>query len=204
VRAFTFQHGGVPWPAGLTLLHAYVTADLARSRELAAMIASCRAATHGEPLAHVGDPWLHITLCQVAIPASWVDGAARSELAACIGGRLAGVKPFAITVGPPFPVQAGVLLGVADGPLEQVRRAVSDAVADVLGAGAVGGNAGPLHMTESYAKGVADDTSIESELAVVRPRRAAFRVEAVELVEVSADQQAKTITWVPVASVPLG
>jgi hypothetical protein len=204
VRAFTFQHGGAPWPAGLTLLHVYVTADLPRYRELAAVVDSCREATRGEPLAHVGDSWLHVTLCQVAIPASSVDEAARSALAARIGERLAGVKPFTTTVGPPFLVPAGVLLGMADGPLGQVRRAVSDAVADVLGAEAVGGNTGPLHMTESYACADADDASIESRLAGVRPRHAALPVEAVDLVDVSADQQAKTIRWVPVARIPLG
>jgi hypothetical protein len=185
----------VPWPAGLTLLHVYVTANLVRAFELAAMIASCREATRGEPLTHVGDPWLHITLCQVTIPASSVDEGQRAALAASVGEKLIDVGPFTITVGPPFPVPTGVLLGVANGRLELVRHAVSDAVAGVLGTDAVGGNSGPLHMSESYAYADADDARIESELAAVHPRRASLLIEGVDLVDVSADQAAKTITW---------
>ena len=203
MRAFTFQQGGVPWPAGLTLLHVYVTANLARCSGLAAMIASCRDITRGEPLAHVGDPWLHITLCQVLTPASSVDEGQRAALAASIGEKLIDVDPFTITVGPPFPVPTGVLLGVATGPLDLVRQTVSDAVAGVLGAGAVGGNTSPLHMTESYAYGDADDARIESKLAAVRRRHASLLVEGVDLVDVSADQAAKTITWTLVSRIPL-
>jgi hypothetical protein len=59
-------------------------------------------------------------------------------------------------------------------------------------------------VTESYARGDADDARVESALAAVRPRHAFLSVEAVHIVDVSADQRAKTITWVPVASIPLG
>ena len=85
MRAFTFQHGGAPWPAGLTLMHVYVTVDLARSRELAALVQACRAATRGEPLAHVPDQWLHVTLGQIAVPARQLSAGQRVALAAEIG-----------------------------------------------------------------------------------------------------------------------
>jgi hypothetical protein len=192
----------MPWPAGLTLLHVYVTANLARFSGGAAMVASCRDMTRGEPLAHVGDPWLHITLCQVVTPASSVDEGQRAALAASIGRTLLDVDPFTVTVGPPFPVPTGVLLRVATGPLDLVRQKVSDAVAGALGAGAVGGNTSSLHMTESYAYGDADDARIASKVAAVRPHRASLLVEGVDLVDVSADQAAKTITWTPVSRIP--
>jgi hypothetical protein len=205
MRPFTFSRAGQPWPPGLTLLHVYVVADLARDRELAALVAGCRGATRGEPLAHVGDAWLHITLCQIAVPAHEVGGDQRAALATRIGQQLAGVAPFAITVGGPFCVPTGVLLGIADGRerLAEVRRLVSAAARTVLGPAAINGDEGTLHMTESYAYGQATDDRIQARIDAVRPRRAAMRVDAVHLVDVAADQQAKAITWAPVAAVAL-
>jgi hypothetical protein len=205
MRPFTFSHARQAWPPGLRLLHAYVVADLARDRELAALIAGCRAATSEEPLAHVGDAWLHITLCQVTVPAHAVGGDQRAALATRIGERLSGVAPFAIAVGDPICVPTGVLLGIADGMerLGEVRRLVCAAAGAVLGPAAIGGNLGTLHMTESYARGEADDERVQARVDAVRPRRAAMRVDAVHLVEVTTDQQAKTVRWTPVAAIAL-
>lgn len=206
MRPFTFSHAGRPWPPGLTLLHVYVVADLARDRKLAALVDGCRAATGGEPLAHVGDAWLHVTLCQIAVPAHEVGGDQRAALATRIGQRLAGVAPFTITVADPSCVPAGVLLGIADGaePLAEVRRRVSTAAGMVLDPALISGNEGTLHLTESYAYGEADDDRIQARLDRVQPRRAPVHIDAVHLVDVATDQQAKAISWAPVASVTLG
>jgi hypothetical protein len=205
MRPFTFSYAGQAWPPGLRLLHAYVVADRARDRELAALIAGCRAATSEEPLAHVGDAWLHITLCQVTVPAHAVGGDQRAALATRIGERLSGVAPFAIAVGDPFCVPTGVLLGIVEGTrrLAGIRRLVSAAAGAVLGPAAVGGNLGTLHMTESYACGEAGDERVQARIDAVRPRRAAMRVEAVHLVEVTTDQRAKTVRWTPVTAIAL-
>lgn len=205
MRPFTFSCAGRAWPPGLRLLHVYVVADLARDRELAALIAGCRAATSEEPLAHGGDAWLHITLCQITVPAHEVGRDQRAALAARIGQRLSGVAPFAIAVGDPFCVPTGVLLGIAGGMerLAEVRRLVSAAAGAVVGPAAISGNLATLHMTESYAYREADDERVQARVDSVRPRRAAMRVDAVALVEVTTDQQAKTVRWTPVAAIAL-
>jgi hypothetical protein len=177
---------------------------VARSPGLAALMASCRQATAGEPLAHIGDPWLHVTLCQVKVPARTLDDEQRAALAGAIGRAIATVTPFTITVTEPTRVPTGVICGIGDGPLGQVRRLVSEAARSVLGTAAIGGDSGMLHLSESYAYGDADDARIDAQLLAVRPRRAALLVEAVDLVDVSADQDAKAITWSPVARIPLG
>lgn len=203
MHAFTFRQGPVPWPDGLTLLHVYVLGEVARSPGLAALMASCRAATAGEPLAHIRDDLLHVTLCQVAVPARDIGDDQRASLAAAIGRAAGAVSPFMITVTEPVRVQAGVLCGIADGPLEQVRRRVSEAARSVLGHSAVGGDRGPLHMSESYAYADADDARVDGQLRAVRPRQATVPVDAVHLVDVSADQATKAVSWLPLARFPL-
>lgn len=203
MRAFTFRQGAVPWPDGLTLLHVYALGEVARSPGLGALMASCREATAGEPLAHINDDRLHVTLCQVAVPARTIGAEQRAALGAAIGHATGGVTPFTITVTEPVRVLTGVLCGIADGPLERVRRLVSEAARSVLGQAAVGGDTGPLHMSESYAYADADDARVDEELRAVRPRRATVPVDAVHLVEVSADQATKAVSWQLIARIPL-
>jgi len=204
VHAFTFKQGSVRCPDGLSLLHVYALGDVARSPGLAALMASCRQATATEPLAHIGDPWLHVTLCQVRMPARAIGPRERAALAAAIGRAVADVAPFTITVTEPARVPTGVICAIADGPLGQVRRLASEAARSVLGDTAVGGDSGLLHMSESYAYGDADDGRVEEELRAVRPRQATVPVDAVHLVDVLGDQVTKAITWAEVARIPLG
>jgi len=204
MRAFTFRCGGVPWPAGVTLLHVYALPDLARSQDLTALVRDCRAATRGEPLAHVADEWLHITLCQIALPARAVGAGQRVALAAEIGQALRGAEPCTVTVNGPFRAGTGVTLSIGDdGTLAGIRDLVSAAPGAVLGAG-LAISPSHLHMTESYAYADADDARIGSQLASVRPRGVSLLVDAVVLVDVSVNQGAKTIAWSPVARIPLG
>lgn len=204
MHAFTFKQGSVRCPDGLSLLHVYALADVARSPGLAALTASCRQATAGEPLAHIGDQWLHVTLCQVKVPARTLDDEQRAALVAAIGRATATVTSFTITVTEPTRVPTGVICGIGDGPLGQVRRLVSEAARSVLGGAAIGGDSGMLHMSESYAYGDADDARVDEELSAVRPRQATVPVDAVHLLDMRGDQATKAITWVPVARIPLG
>jgi len=204
VHAFTFRQGAAPWPDGQPVLHVYALGDVARSPALAALMTSCRRATATEPLAHIGDDWLHVTLCQVTVPSRAVGAAQRAALAAAIGRAVAAVTPFTITVTEPVRVRVGVICGLADGPLEQVRELVSEAARSVLGPTAVGGDSGGLHMSESYAYGDADDARVDAKLRTVRPRHASVPVDAVHLVDVSADQATKAISWVTLDRIPLG
>jgi 2'-5' RNA ligase superfamily len=204
VHAFTFRQGTGPWPDGLTVLHVYALGDVARSPGLAALMASCRRATAAEPLAHVGDDWLHVTLCQVTVQAPAIGAGRRATLAAAIGHAVAAVTPFTVTVTEPVRVPTGVICGIADGPLGRVRELVSEAARSVLGQAAIAGDSGVLHMSESYAYADADDARVDEELRAVRPRRATVPVDAVHLVDVSADQATKAISWVTLARIPLG
>jgi len=206
VTPFTYKFGQDPWPEDLTLLHAYVLPHVPRAPGLAALVGACRDATRGEPLAHIPDEWLHITLCQIAVPARQVGEAARAALVAALGERLAAVPSFTVTVGTPLGVPSGVLLGIADGlgRLEQVRGLVTSAVAGALGPGTpLASHTWPVHLTESYAYGAADDERVQAALEGVSPREAPLSVGAVDLVDVSVNQATKGISWKPVARIPL-
>jgi hypothetical protein len=207
VKPFTYKFGQDAWPEGLTLLHAYVLPDLPRNPGLAALVSACREATRGEPLAHVPDEWLHITLCQIAVPSDQVSAADRAALAAEIGKRVAGFPPFTITAGNPFCVATGVLIDVTAGAirLDLMRAEVAAAVQTALGAATpLTGVDLPLHLTASYAYGEADDDRVRARLDGLAVREAPLPVEAVALVDVSVNQATKGITWTPVARFPLG
>lgn len=206
MKAFTFKRAGVPWPAGMTLLHVYVVADLARNPKLAELVASSRAALDGMPLGHVEDDWLHVTLCQIRTPADQVDEAGRTAIAREIGLRLAGLEPFQVSVGGPFGVPTGVLFEIAEGveALDDVRRKVAAGVAAACGLHAVDGHTSSLHMSESYARADADDEVIALRLAPRRNTYAPLRVDRVELVDVTIRQEDKAVSWTRVAAIALG
>jgi hypothetical protein len=206
MKAFTFKRAGVPWPAGMTLLHVYVVADLARNPELAGLVASSRAALDGMPLGHVGDDWLHVTLCQIRTPADQVDAAGRTAIAREVSLRLAGLKPFQVSVGSPFGAPTGVLFEIAEGAgaLDDVRRKVAAGAAAACGLDAVDGHTSSLHMSESYARADADDEEIARRLAPLRDTYAPLRVDRVELVDVAIRQEDKAVGWTQVAAIGLG
>jgi hypothetical protein len=204
MRPFTFMHGQEPWPEGLTLLHVYVVADLARNPELATLIAGCRAATAGMPLAHVGDDWFHITMYQLGIPADQVTGPEREALAEALRGRLQHVRPFTVAVGRALSHDSGVIFDVGpDAPLNDLRARVAAAAEDARGPEASRYDAGVLHLTESYATGESDSDQAQRRLRRVRPGHAPLLVDAVELVDVAAGLEAKTIRWKRLARIPL-
>jgi len=205
LKPFTFMHEQEPWPEGLTLLHVYVVADLARNPELATLIQGCRAATAGWPLAHVGDDWFHLTLYQLGIPADQVTGPEREAIADALRSRLKDVPPFTITVGSALSYESGVVFDVGpDAPLNDLRERVAAAMRDARGPEASRYETGVLHLTESYATAEANSDQAQRKLRRVRPSHAPLLIDAVELVDVAAGLEAKTITWKQVAQVPLG
>jgi hypothetical protein len=131
LKPFTFMHEQEPWPEGLTLLHVYVVADLARNPEPATLVQGCRAATAGWPLAHVGDDKLHITLYQLGTPADQVTEPERTAAADALRSRLKDVSPFTVTAGSALSYESGVVFYVGpDAPLNPLR----ERVAAVMGA----------------------------------------------------------------------
>jgi hypothetical protein len=207
MEPFTFKFGQSPWPAGLTLPHVYVVPDVPRNPVLAELVKACRAALADEPLRHLPDEWLHLTLAQFAVPAPEVTLAERCALARRLTTELADVAPFTVEVGDPLAVRTGILLGVADddGRLEEVRGRVVSAIRAVRGGQApVTGHLSPLHMSESYACGHAEDDRIGKALEPVRGRRAPLPVSDVVFTEVSVDQVTKAVTWSILKRIPLG
>lgn len=210
MKPFTFRHGQDLWGKDLSLLHAYVTVDLGQNPELGELIRGIRAATAGDPLAHVGDEWFHITLYQLSQkPASEIPADQRQALVTELTEQLRAFAPFTITVGSPLPYGTGLIFDLGpDEPLNALRTATTRAFEITRGADATVYETGVLHLTESYA--TAEVTldhfhRIHRRVRRVRPSHAPLRIDAVELVEVSADAREKTITWEPVAPpIPLG
>jgi 2'-5' RNA ligase len=204
MNPFTFMLGQEPWPAGLSALHIYVTVDLARNPDLAALVGGCRAATAGMPLAHVADDWIHITLYQLGLPADQVTVQERAALVRALRTRLEDVRPFTVTVGSAFSYSSRVMFDVGpDGPLNDLRGRVAAAVGDARVPEASRRSTEVLHLTEAHATGTADSDQVQGLLWQVRPSHAPMLVDAVELVDVAADLEAKTIRWERVARIPL-
>lgn len=206
MKPFTFRQGQDLWEAGKapSLLHAYVTVDLGRHPELAELISGVRAATKDDPLTHVGDRWFHITLYQLSRrPASAIAGEERQALAAELATQMKSLAPFTVTVGSPLPYGTGIIFDLGpDDPLNALRTAATRAFETVQGADATSYDTGVLHLTESYA--TAEVTldhfhEIHRRVRRVRPSHAPLRIDAIELVDVTADAEEKTITWEPVA-----
>jgi hypothetical protein len=63
---------------------------------------------------------------------------------------------------------------------------------------------GVAHLTIGYATGECDSDEVQARLRTeVRPSHAPMTVDAVHVVDVTADTDARTITWDEVARIPL-
>jgi hypothetical protein len=204
MKPFVFQHGQDSWEKENSLLHAYVTVDLGRNPDLADLVRGVRTATAGDPLTHVGDEWLHITLYQLSQKsAAEISGEERQALTAELTRQMRSVTPFTITVGSPLAYGTGIIFDLGpDEPLNALRAATTRAFEIVRGPDATVYDTGVLHLTESYAS---DAVTLEHfhqihrRLRRVRPSHAPLRIEAIELVDVTASAMEKTITWEAVA-----
>ncbi|WP_229070408.1 2'-5' RNA ligase family protein [Actinoplanes sp. DH11] len=206
MKPFQFRHGTQAWPAGETLLHVYAIPDLDRDQELAELAAGCRSALAGHPLTFVQDRWLHITIMQIADRyGAQVPPAERAHLAAALTRRLATVPPFTLTVGSCLAQTSVVMFDVhPDDEIGRLGAAVHEAVGAVRGPEALRYHAGIPHMTIGYANGEADNADIQRDLRRVRPSHAPMTIDRVHLVDVAVDATAKTVTWSPIAEIPLG
>jgi hypothetical protein len=202
-----FQRGQGRWDEGVRLLHAYVTVDLDRPehRDLARLITGLRAASADAPLAHIDHEWLHVTLYQLPDPpAPHIPDPQRRALVAELTARVRGVKPFVVNVGGPVVYPSGIVCDlVPHEPGNALRAATAAAFETVFGLPAGGHETGAPHLTESYTTAEASLDAVHDlarRVRRVRPSHAPLHVEAVELVEVSADTDRKVITWEPVAA----
>ncbi|MDT0323157.1 2'-5' RNA ligase family protein [Streptomyces millisiae] len=206
MKPFVFQHAQDVWPEGETLLHVYLTPH-DQDRELAALVARARAVLQDFPITCVEDRWLHITVDQItdrvgrAIPP-----AERQTLVDELTKRLADIEPFDVMIGSLMSYATGVIADVhPDGPLDTLHTTVRAAIQAVRGPHATGYPTKVPHLTLGYAAEECDSDQIQRKLRNgVRPGHAPIRVDAVHLVDVTADAAAKTITWDHVASIALG
>lgn len=91
-----------------------------------------------------------------------------------------------------------------DDDLAALDRAVREAIRAVRGDEAVRHPWGLQHLTISYARQEASSDDAQRILRRVRPSHAPLHVTEVQLVDVTADSTAKTITWERLATIPLG
>ncbi|MFD7861326.1 hypothetical protein [Streptomyces sp. NPDC059783] len=92
-----------------------------------------------------------------------------------------------------------------DGPLDTLHTTVRVAIQAVRGRHATGYPTKVAHLTLGYAAEECDSGQVQRKLRNgVRPGHAPMRVDAVHLVDVTANAAAKTITWDHVATIPLG
>ncbi|WP_329155889.1 2'-5' RNA ligase family protein (plasmid) [Streptomyces sp. NBC_01456] len=206
MKPFEFQHAQDVWPKGETLLHVYVTPG-DQNLELAALVTRAQSVLQDFPITCVESRWLHITVEQItdAVGAD-ISPAARDALVEELGKRLADVEPFDIMIGSLESYATGVIADIhPDGPLNVLHSTVRAAIQAVRGPDATGYPTKVPHLTIGYAADECDSDQVQRKLRNdVRPGHAPMRVDAVHLVDVTADTQAKTITWDHVATIPLG
>ncbi|MFI1189327.1 2'-5' RNA ligase family protein [Streptomyces californicus] len=206
MKPFVFQHAQDVWPEGETLLHVYITPH-DQDRELAELVTRAHDVLRDFPITLVALPWLHITVDQITdrVGAA-IPPAERDALAVELGKQLASVEPFDIVIGSLMSYATGVIADVhPDEPLNELHTTVRAAIQAVRGPGATGYPTKVPHLTLAYAAEECDSDQVQRKLRnEVRPGHAPMRVDAVHLVDVTADAQAKTITWDQVATIPLG
>jgi hypothetical protein len=91
-----------------------------------------------------------------------------------------------------------------DEELTALHQEVREAIREVLGDDAVRYPWSTQHLTLAYAHAEADSDEVQRRLRRVRPSHASLHIDAVHLVDVTADSTAKTITWDHLAAIPLG
>ncbi|MFJ8752120.1 2'-5' RNA ligase family protein [Streptomyces sp. NPDC102441] len=206
MKPFVFQHAQDVWPEGETLLHVYITPQ-DQDRELTALVTRAHDVLKDFPITPVALPWLHITVDQITdrVGAN-ISATERDALVAELGKELANVEPFDVMIGSLMSYATGVIADVhPDGPLKGLHTTVRAAIQTVRGSNATGYPTKVPHLTLGYAAEECDSDQVQRKLRnEVRPGHAPMRVDAVHLVDVTSDTQAKTITWDHVATIPLG
>ncbi|MET9779331.1 2'-5' RNA ligase family protein [Streptomyces sp. NPDC006367] len=205
MKPFVFKHADARWPEGSTLLHVYLTVS-DRDRALLDLVTSANEALKDFPLTPVPRQWLHVTLDQITDRhAALIPHHERDELVGELTKQLADFPPFEVQVGSILAYHSGVIADLhPDDQIAALHRAVREAIRTVRGDDAVRYPWGLQHLTISYAREEASSDDAQRILRRVRPSHAPLHVTEVQLVDVTADSTAKTITWEQLATIPLG
>lgn len=205
MKPFVFKHAESTWPTRATLLHVYVQVQADRDHELSTLVNNANQVLKDFPLTPVELPWLHITLDQITDRhAALIPQPERDDLVTELTKRLANVAPFKVMVGSLLSYHSGVIADLhPDEQLADLHHTVREAIRTVRGDDAVRYPWGLQHLTVSYAHGETSSDDAQRLLRRVRPSHAPLHVDAVHLVDVTADSEAKTITWDHLAAIPL-
>jgi hypothetical protein len=205
VKPFVFQHTDRPWDPAASLFHVYATIDPDRDHELAALVTGAHRALADFPLTPVELPWIHVTLDQVTDwQAARIPHSERDGLVTALTERLADFPPFEVMVGSLLSYASGVIADLhPDDRLTALHHVVRDAIRDTRGEQAVRYPWGVQHLTIGYARQEASCDDAQRILRRIRPGHTRLHIDAVHLVDVTADGEAKTITWKDLAAIPL-
>ena len=206
MKPFTFRHGAGPWPPGVTILHVYAIPDLAVDTALSALVRQGQAAVSGLPVTPVPAEWLHVTIDQVTgATADTVPQRERDELAGALTDELARADPLTVVAGSMLSYASGVICDLSpDDGIADLHRRVRSVLRTVRGPEACQYEWGVQHLTIGYAYGEADSDQAQRLLRRVRPSHAPLQIDAVHVVDVRADHDARQITWEHLARIPLG
>ncbi|MFE0776907.1 2'-5' RNA ligase family protein [Streptomyces sp. NPDC058861] len=209
-KPFQPKAGASPWPPGSTLLHVYAVPDWSdpHHQELLDLVTGISKVLDAAkvPIRPVPRRWLHLTIDQIAVPTASISQEDRDRLIAELRSRLAALPPVEVQIGSALSYPTGVICDVhPDKELAAMHAVVQDVVRDVLGAEAATYPWSPPHLTLGYAHAETDNDALQRRLRRVRPSHATLRLNALDLVDVSANTggSAPTITWHEVASLPL-
>ncbi|MFD4814710.1 2'-5' RNA ligase family protein, partial [Streptomyces sp. NPDC058418] len=159
----------------------------------------------GFPVTPVERRWLHITVDQISRPAHLIDQAERDRLVAEVTHRVATIAPFTILIGAVLSYASGAIADTyPDHQLADLHTAARNGTRTTLGDDACQYEFGIQHLTTAYAYAEADSDAAQRLLRRVRPSHAPLHIKEISLVDVSANPQAKTITWERVTRIPLG
>ncbi len=203
MKPFEFRPAQGPWSTGESWLFVCLVPDLTRETALGALFQGCREAMAGFPIATVPDSGLRVTLAQVGdAPAGQISPDERDALLAALRSKLQAVPPFEITAGSPLAYATGALCDLEDEPLQDLITVIRAAIRDLRGPEADTFHPGVTHLTLGYAYDQASTDELARKLRRVRPSHARLHVDAVHLLEVSA--QERGFRLIPAGVVPLG
>ncbi|MFI1201673.1 hypothetical protein ACH4VR_19840 [Streptomyces sp. NPDC020883] len=210
MKPFKFKAGTESWTSG-TLLHWYVEVDWSdpRHKALRDLVTTSNQVLldAGFPITPVELPWLHVTVDQISIPAQQIGSEQRSRLVDEVSARLVGIDRFTVIVGSLLSYHSGVIADLSpDEGLAALHAATRSGTRAALGDEACLYEWGLQHLTTAYAHAEADSDAAQRILRRVRPSHAPLHINAVQLVDVTAQtgDRSKTVTWERLTRISLG
>ncbi|MFD6161649.1 2'-5' RNA ligase family protein [Nocardia sp. NPDC060256] len=191
------------WPADWTKLHVYFVPD---PTEIKPLIDAYQSIIEDlECVSPQPDQWLHATLMVIdGIPARDVTEQQIADLTQRLEQAMADLPVFTVTCGPAVAGRSTIALDLTpDRGFAELRTRATTAAAHVFDADAARYSNGRPHITLGYARGEGDSGIIQTKLLHATDMRVPLTVDAVRLVDVTADMDRLQFRWNEVAVLPL-